>query len=135
MNSNYNDGMGFFGFFAFLLYFAVGVFYVYCMWRIYVKAGKPGWASIIPIYNILVQLEILGRPWWWLLLLFVPGVNIVISIILLLDLAKVFGKSSGFGVGLIFLSFIFIPILALGDAKYLGPIAGTPYSPPPSASI
>ena len=70
--------------------------------------------------------------WWWLLLMFVPVVNVVIGIIVLLDLAKVFGKSSGFGVGLIFLAFIFIPILAFGDAQYLGPIAGQAvgYQPP-----
>lgn len=121
MNTNYDEGLGVVGT---LLYIAVIVFYVYCMWRIFAKAGKPGWASIVPIYNILVELEIVGRPWWWLLLMFVPVANIVIGVIILLDLAKVFGKSSGFGVGLILLPFIFIPVLALGDAKYLGPIAG-----------
>ncbi len=120
-----------------LLYLVVVGFYLYCMWRIFVKAGKPGWAAIIPIYNYLVELEILGRPWWWLLLLFVPVVNIVIGIIIIFDLAKVFGKSTGFGFGLLFLSFIFIPILAFGDARYLGPIAGvtptyTPPAPPPA---
>ncbi len=118
--------------FGTLLYLLVILFYVYCLWRIFVKAGKPGWAVIVPIYNILVELEIVGRPWWWLLLMFVPVVNVVIGIIVLLDLAKVFGKSSGFGVGLIFLAFIFIPILAFGDAQYLGPIVGQAvgYQPP-----
>lgn len=123
MDSNYGDSLGFGGF---LLYMVVIVFYIYCMWRIFTKAGKPGWAAIIPIYNILVELEIVGRPWWWLLLMLVPVVNVVIGVIILLDLAKVFGKSTGFGLGLIFLAFIFIPILAFGDAKYLGPIAGQP---------
>lgn len=132
MSSEYNDGVSIF---IILLYLVVAAFFIYCMWVIFKKAGKPGWASIIPVYNILVQLEIIGRPWWWLLLMFVPIVNFVIGIILMLDLAKVFGKSSGFGIGLIFLPFIFLPILALGDARYLGPIASTPTSDwtPPSS--
>lgn len=110
--------------FGYFFYMAFIVFYLACMWKIFTKAGKPGWAAIIPIYNTLVQLEILGRPWWWLLLMFIPVVNFVISIIIIFDLAKVFGKSTGFGFGLLFLSFIFIPILAFSDAKYVGPIAG-----------
>ncbi len=133
MDYNYDYGGGG-SVFGTLFGIAFGIFYLYCMWRIFEKAGKPGWAAIIPIYNYLVQLEILGRPWWWLLLLLVPVVNIVIAIIIVFDLAKVFGKSTGFGFGLLFLSFIFIPILAFGDARYLGPIAGqTPTYPPPPA--
>ena len=70
MNSDYGGSL--YGSFVFwVFYIAVIVFYIICMWKIFVKAGKPGWASIIPIYSSLVQLEILGRPWWWLLLLFV----------------------------------------------------------------
>jgi len=111
---------------AYLLYVIVIVFYIYSIWRIYAKAGKPGWAAIIPIYNVLVELEIVGRPWWWLLLTLVPVVNIVIGVIITLNLGQVFGKSTGFGIGLIFLPIIFIPILAFGNAKYLGPIAGQP---------
>ncbi len=122
MDSDYGALGAGIGIVGWLLYMAVIVFYIFCMWKIYTKAGKPGWASIVPIYNILVQLEIVGRPWWYLLLLFVPVVNVVIGIMVLLDLAKVFGKGTGFGVGLILLSFIFIPILAFGDAKYQGPI-------------
>ena len=122
MDSDYGALGAGIGFVGWLLYMAVIVFYIFCMWKVYTKAGKPGWAAIVPIYNILVQLEIVGRPWWYLLLLFVPVVNVVIGIMVLLDLAKVFGKGTGFGVGLILLSFIFIPILAFGDAKYQGPI-------------
>ncbi|OGS41323.1 MAG: signal peptidase I [Euryarchaeota archaeon RBG_13_31_8] len=109
---------------GYLFYIAIAVFILVCMWKIFTKAGKPGWAAIIPIYNTLVELQILGRPWWWLLLMFVPVVNFVISIIIIFDLAKVFGKSTGFGFGLLFLSFIFIPILAFSNAKYVGPVAG-----------
>lgn len=110
--------------FLWIFYIAVIFFYLFCMWKIFVKAGKPGWAAIIPFYNIYVELEILGQPWWFLLLMFVPLANIVILIIIYFGLAKVFGKSMGFGFGLIFLSFVFIPILAFGDARYEGPIAG-----------
>lgn len=132
---DYNYGSGSMGVVGWLLYIAVIVFYILCLWKIFVKAGKPGWAAIIPIYNIIVELEIIGRPWWWLLLMLIPVVNFVIAIIILFDLAKVFGKGTGFGFGLLFLSFIFIPILAFGDAKYLGPIAGqppAPMAPPPT---
>ena len=112
----------------------IAVFTIICLWKIFEKAGKPGWASIIPIYNVLVELEILGRPWWWLLLMFIPVVNIVIAIIIIFDMAKVFGKGTGFGFGLLFLSIIFYAILAFGDARYLGPIAGQAptYTAPPS---
>jgi hypothetical protein len=80
------------GIVAWIFYLIVTVFYIFCYWKIFEKAGKPGWAAIIPIYNILVQLEIIGRPWWWLLLLFVPVANVVIGIMLLFDLAKVLAK-------------------------------------------
>lgn len=81
-------------------------------------AGQPGWSSIIPIYNLIVWLRIVGRPLWWIILFFVPFVNIVISIIITYQLAKVFGKGVGFTIGLILLPFIFYPILAFGQATY-----------------
>lgn len=93
------------------------------MWKVFVKAGKPGWAVLIPIYNVYVLLEIVGRPWWWLLLLLIPLVNFVIVIILMIDLAKSFGKGAGFGVELLFLNYIFMLIPAFGDAQYAGPSA------------
>ena len=95
-------------------------FYMFIGWKIYEKAGKPGWTSLIPIYNTIIILEIIKKPLWWLILLFIPFVNIIISFILSLELAKVFGKSSGFGVGLFFLGFIFAPILAFDDSQYIG---------------
>ena len=133
--NNYGNGSGV-GVIGTLFYLAVVAFYLYCLWRIFEKAGKPGWTALIPIYNVLVELEIIGRPWWWLLLMLVPVADIVISVMICLDLAKVFGKESGFAIGLILLPFIFIPILGLGEAKYLGPIAGQPtgYTPPPPSS-
>jgi Family of unknown function (DUF5684) len=114
-------GSGGLGFVGAVLYLVVIVFYLFCLWKIFVKAGKPGWAVIIPIYNLLVELEIVGRPWYWLLLMFIPVVDIVLGIIVLFRMAKVFGHSVGFGFGLLFLSFIFVPILAFDGSKYLGP--------------
>ena len=104
-----------------LFYLAILVVMVISGWVIFTKAGKPGWAAIVPIYNAIVLLEIIGRPIWWIVLFFIPLVSIVIAIIVSLDLAKSFGKGSGFGVGLAFLGFIFAPILAFGDSKYVGP--------------
>ena len=126
MSNNYGDVGSVIGFvFLGLFSLAVLVFYIICMWKIFVKAGKPGWAILVPFYNTLVELEILGRPWWFLLLIiFIPIADFVIGIIMIFDMARVFGKSTGFGFGLLFLSFIFIPIIAFSDAKYMGPIAG-----------
>ena len=124
MDSGYGDAIGAgVGVVTWLISVAVGVFVIVCMWKIYTKAGKPGWAAIVPIYNILVLLEIVGRPWWFLLLMFVPVVNVVISIMIIFDEAKVFGKGVGFGFGLLLLSPIFNALLAFGDATYKGPIA------------
>jgi ABC-type sulfate transport system permease subunit len=104
-----------------ILYIVLIVFYLFCLWRIFVKAGKPGWAAIVPIYNIIVELEIVGKPWYWLLLMLVPVVNVVLGVIVIFRLAKVFGHGTGFGFGLLFLSFIFLPILAFDSSSYLGP--------------
>jgi hypothetical protein len=106
-----------------LIYLALIVFLFFCMWKVYTKAGKPGWACIVPIYNIIVLLEIVGKPWWWIILMLIPIVNIVFVIIIMNNLSKVFGHGVGFTLGLIFLSFIFIPILALGSSQYTAPVA------------
>jgi hypothetical protein len=120
---DYNNGLASgVGIVGWLFYMAILVVVFLVQWKIFVKAGKPGWACLVPIYNILVLLEIVGKPWWYLLLMFIPVANIVILIMMMIALAQVFGKSGGFAVGLIFLS-IFMAILAFGDAKYLGPTA------------
>lgn len=93
------------------------------MWKMFAKAGEPGWAAIVPIYNIYILLKIVGRPWWWLILMIIPLVSIIVSIVVMVDLAKSFGKGIGFAIGLILLGFVFIPILGFGDAKYVGPAA------------
>ncbi|HET6879278.1 MAG TPA: DUF5684 domain-containing protein [Pirellulales bacterium] len=94
------------------------------LWKIFAKAGKPGWAALIPIYNAVVMLEIIGKPIWWIILLLIPCVNIIIGILLAVELAKCFGKGGGFAAGMIFLPFIFYPILGFGDARYRGPAPG-----------
>lgn len=88
------------------------------MWKVFTKAGKPGWAAIIPIYNMIVLLEITGKPIWWFILMLIPFVNIIIIIIVLIALARNFGKGVGFAIGLLLLPFIFYPILGFGDARY-----------------
>jgi len=105
-----------FGFVVFLIMIAAG-------WRVFQKAGKPGWAVIIPFYNVIVLLEIVGKPWWWLLLMiFVPLGNLIWGIWAMNLLSKCFGKNEGFTVGLIFLPFIFYPILGFGNAEYLSQV-------------
>ena len=93
------------------------------VWKVYAKAGKPGWAPLVPIYNVIAWLQIVGRPVWWLFLFLVPFVNLVIAFLLCIDLAKSFGKGAGFGVGIFFLGPIFLGILAFSDAQYQGPAA------------
>ena len=89
-----------------LIYFVVFALIIVTTWKLYRKANKPGWASIVPVYNYVVLLEIVGRPIWWILLSFVPLVNVYVAFVVALDLAKSFGKSTGFGVANFFVPFI-----------------------------
>jgi hypothetical protein len=109
-----------------LFWLIVSVFMIICMWKIYTKAGQEGWAAIVPFYNVYILTKIVGKPWWWLLLCFVPIANIVIAIWMTNLLSKSFGKSEGFTIGLIFLGIVFYPILAFDRTiTYRGP-AGDP---------
>ena len=127
-----SGGGGFFSGVFLFVWLAVLVVYVIGGWKMYEKAGQPGWAVLIPFYNTYVLLKIVGRPGWWLILYFIPLVNIVIWIIVSIDLAKSFGKGTGFAVGLIFLGPIFFCILGFGDARYLGPAAAPGAMVPPA---
>jgi hypothetical protein len=124
-----------------VIYWIVLLINVASLWKLFLKANQPGWASIIPIYNTVVFLQIAGKPIWWLILIFIPGVNFVVGIIVLYDFCKAYGKSSiGFYLGMLILSFIFYPILAFTDTQYLGPggkQAPTPENPnqPPPPPI
>ena len=103
-----------------LLWLAVVLLIVVSLWKVFTKAGEPGWACLIPIYNIVVLLKIAGKPVWWILLMLIPFVNFVVAIIVSIGVAERFGKSTGFGIGLALLGPIFYPILAFGDARYQG---------------
>lgn len=102
----------------------IGVLMIAAMWKVFAKAGRPGWAAIIPFYNIYVLLKVAGRPGWWLVLFIIPVVNLVVSIIVSLDVAKSFGKSGAFGFfGLWLFGIVGYPVLGFGDARYQGPAA------------
>jgi len=97
---------------------AIVVLVIASFWIVFTKAGHPGWASIVPIYNIIVLLKIANKPWWWVFLYLIPLVGLVIGILVSIAVAKNFGKTTVFGLGLLFLPFICYPILAWGDARY-----------------
>lgn len=101
-----------------IFWLAIIVLLVASMWKVFEKAGEPGWASLIPVYNLIVMLRIAGKPLWWLILMFIPLVNLIAFILVGLATAERFGKGAGFGLGLTFLGFIFYPVLAFGDARY-----------------
>lgn len=106
------------GFVGMMIYLALVVLMIAALWKVFVKAGKPGWAAIIPIYNLVVLLEIAGKPLWQILLFCIPLVNFVMILLVDIEIAKRFGKSAGFGIGLLFLPFVFFPMLAFTDAQY-----------------
>lgn len=114
-----NDGGNVIGW---IIYLAIIVLMIAGMWKVFEKAGKPGWAAIIPIYNIIVLLEITGKPIWWIVLFLIPIVNLVIMIIVSMQLAVCFGKSKGWGVGLlVILPFVGYPMLGFGQDTYSAP--------------
>lgn len=131
-------GAGIFGGMMGLVYLVVAVAVIVAMWRVFEKAGEPGWHAIIPIWNTIVLLKIVGRPMWWFLLFFVPLVNLIVMIMVMNDLSKSFGQGVGFTVGLVLLPFVFMLILGFGNATYQGPsgMAAAPMQPthyPPSS--
>ena len=106
------------GFITFL-FFIIWLLTVVGLWKIFIKAGKPGWGAFIPIYNIILWLEIVRRPGWWIVLIYiVPVANIICFFIVTFDMAKSFGKGVGYGFGLLFLPLIFYPMLGFSDAEY-----------------
>ena len=103
-----------------LLQIVVIIAVIASLWQVYVKAGKPGWACLVPIYNLYVMMQIVGKPGWWVVLFIIPIVNIVMIVLLPFWMANAFGKGMGYGFGLLFLPYIFYPILGFGDARYRG---------------
>ena len=109
---------------VYVIYLAVMVLAIAGMWKVFTKAGKPGWAAIVPIYNLVVLLDIAKKPTWWIIvMLLVPIVNIIFIILTFGAVAEKFGKGAGFGVGMALLGPIFLPILGFGGAQFQGQLA------------
>lgn len=117
---SFTDGLQIFYALPFFIFLALIVLTVVAHWSIFTKAGESGWKSIVPILNIYTLVKIVGREWWWTILYFVPIVQIVAHIIISIDLAKAFGKSTAFGIIAVFIfNTVGYLILGLGDAKYV----------------
>ena len=101
-----------------IFYVILLVLMIVSFWKIFEKAGQPGWAAIVPIYNIIVMCKIAKKPEWWVILMLIPLVNYVFSIWVINRMVKGFGKSEGFTIGIILLGIIFLPILAFGSSDY-----------------
>jgi len=106
------------GMVTWVLIIAIIILQIAAWWKMFEKAGQPGWAAIIPIYNMYVLCKVAGKPGWWVILLLIPLVNIIAIFLVSLGVARNFGKGALFAVGLFFLGFIFYPILGFGSAQY-----------------
>jgi len=106
-----------------IIYLAFVVLSIAGLWCVFVKAGQEGWKAIIPIWNLLIVLKIVGREPWWIILLLIPIVDVIFGIVVCIDLAKSFARGTGFAIGLIFFPFIFLVILGFGSDTYRGPAA------------
>lgn len=127
MDSSQQQAFGIFASAGFIIFCVVlAVFFIICYWKIFEKAGQPGWAAIVPIYNAYILTKIIGKPGWWTILLLIPYLNIIFGIWAINLLSKSFGKDILFTLGLLILSIIFIPIMAFDRTiQYKGP-AGNP---------
>lgn len=105
-------GMGFM-----LVSLLIALIIIASAWKVFEKAGEPGWAAIIPIYNIIIMLKIAGKPAWWVILFLIPFVNLIVAIITLIAFCARFGKGAGFAIGMVILPFIFWPLLAWGGSS------------------
>lgn len=103
---------------CFALIMALSLIPLIGLWKMFEKAGKPGWAAIVPIYNAYILTEIAGMDIMWFILTFVPCVNVVAAVMIWINVAKNFGKDTGYAIGIILLPFIFIPLLGFSDARY-----------------
>jgi ABC-type sulfate transport system permease subunit len=117
-NSGDSAVAGIIGLFVVVVYLVCLIVVIAGLWKVFTKAGQPGWMALIPILNAFVLIRIAGKPAWWIILFLIPVVNMIIGIILTVSLAEKFGKGLGFALGLIFLPFIFVPILGFGSATY-----------------
>lgn len=118
-----SDGLG--GIIGILFFLALFIIPIAGMWKTFAKAGQPGWAAIIPVYNVWILVKVAGKEWYWFLLLLVPVVGFIAWILISIDVAKNFGQGAGFGLGLAFLSVIFFPLLGFGGYQYQAPAGGS----------
>ena len=102
-----------------LIYIGFIVLMITSVWKVFTKANQPGWAAIVPIYNIIIMLEVAKKPTWWVAMYFIPIANFIFMIMTLNGISKNFGKDEGFTVGMVFLGIVFWPILAFGNAQYV----------------
>ena len=121
MNDSYTTAVVAFMGIYMIVALLIAIFTIVCMWKVFTKAGQPGWASLIPFYNIYVTFEIAWGNGLLFLLMLIPVANFVVQIILYVKLSQSFGYSAAFAIGLIFLPIIFLPILAFGNSSYIGP--------------
>ncbi|WP_312442805.1 DUF5684 domain-containing protein [Lacrimispora sp.] len=141
MNNDLYAVLAGFGIFLFVFLLVVCILLIVTNWKIFSKAGKPGWASLIPFYNIYIMSDIaFGNLSYFIAIMiswvvsFLGGfleisilsslaglASFVLYIIYCVKISKAFGKSGGFAVGLVLLPLIFFPILGLGSAEYIGP--------------
>ncbi len=103
---------------VFVVYLAIVVVVIAGIWRAFEKAGAPGWAAIIPIYNVYVMVKMADKEGWWVILFLIPLVNLVVGFIVFEVIARKFGKTSGFAIGMLLLGFVFWPMLGFGDAEW-----------------
>jgi hypothetical protein len=101
-----------------LVQLAISIAVIAGFWKVFTKAGQPGWASLVPFYNAYVMVQIAGKPTWWMILFFIPVANVIALFVVSIGIAEKFGKGTGYGVGLALLSFIFYPMLGFSDAQY-----------------
>ncbi|WP_312429060.1 DUF5684 domain-containing protein [Lacrimispora sp.] len=141
MNNDLYAVLAGFGIFIFVFLLVVCILLLVSNWKIFSKAGKPGWASLIPFYNLYIMSDIAFGNLSYFIAVLITGVvsflggfldisilsslaglaSFVIYIIYCVKLSKAFGRSGGFAAGLVLLPLIFFPILGLGSSEYVGP--------------
>jgi len=107
------------GLISLIIFLGILIAFIASYWIIFTKAGESGWKCLIPIYNFIILLNITKKPIWWIILMFIPLINIGVIILINIALSESFGKGTGFGIGLTLLPIVFAPLLAFGDAEYV----------------
>lgn len=123
---------------AVVLFLGMAVVFIVCIvgiWKMFTKAGQPGWGSLIPFYNVYLLLKIAEKPGWWFVLFCIPFVNLYALVVVSINIAKAFGKGIGFAIGLIILNVPLYAFLGFSKAQYVGVHSNTPTEPMPDKSL